>query len=197
MTEANVTSFFTMDSPNVEQYVVGIYADYQGVGITLVGTNKEIDTFWVYDHIYHDRATISGIKDTVDNLFVREPQIRKIYVNDLEVLRQELSATYKEKLFVGEGLKSKVMSTRSELKSDIEIIDFEVDELAFMLNSYINDGRLIFNHSLLKEKYNLKSEIENFNLNDINQRVFSLYIAISQIEPLKYSKFCYTTAYAG
>lgn len=186
-----------MNSPNIDQYVVGIYANYKGVGITLIGTNKEIDSYWVFDHIYHDKATIEGIKDSLDDLFLRFPQIRKIHVNNIKGLIQELSAGYKEKLFVGEGLKSEVVSTRSELKSDVKVIDFEVDDLAFLLNSYINDRRLIFNDSLLKEKYNLKSEIENYNLNEIDQRVFSLYIAISQIEPIKYSKFCYTSAYVG
>ena len=175
---------------NIAQYVVGIYADYQGVGITLIGTNEEIDTYWVFDHIYHNQATICGIKASLDNLFLRFPQIRKIHVNNIEDLRQELSAGYKEKLFVGEGLKSEVVSTRSELKSDVKVIDFEVDNLAFLLNSYINDGRLIFNHSLLEEKYNLKSEIESYDLSQINQRVFSLYIAVSQIEPIKTRILC-------
>ncbi|MGL6340448.1 MAG: hypothetical protein ACRC80_15075, partial [Waterburya sp.] len=77
-----------MDTLNIEQYVVGIYADYQGVGITLIGTNKDLNTYWVFDHIYHRQATIQGIKDSLDELFRRFPQIRKIHVNNIEDLRQ-------------------------------------------------------------------------------------------------------------
>jgi hypothetical protein len=186
-----------MNCQNIDQYVVGIFADYKGVGITLIGCNETRDTFWVFDHIFHRRATIQGIRDSLDSLFLRFPEIRKIHVNCIEHLKQELSTAYLEKLFVGEGLKSKVSSTRSELRSEIKVIEFEIDELAFILNSYINDGKLIFNDSLLVQKNNLKTEIENFQLNDINQSVFSLYIAITEIEPLKYSKLFYTSAFVG
>lgn len=186
-----------MNNSDIDQYVVGIYADYKGVGISLIGTNEEINTYWVFEHIYHNKATIQGIKDSLDDLFIHFPQIRKIHVNNIEDLRQELGDTYKEKLFVGEGLESDIVSTRSKLRSDIKIIEFEIDELAFLLNSYINDGRLIFNDSLLEKKSNLKSEIESYSLNDINQRVFSLYIAISNIEPIKYSEFYFTSAHPG
>ena len=186
-----------MNTLNIAQYIVGIYADYKGVGITLIGTDREISTYWVFDHIYHRQATIQGIKDSLDDLFLRFPEIRKIHINNIEDLRQELSLSYQEKLFVGEGLKSEVISTRSEIRSDIQVIEFEVEELAFMLNSYINDGRLIFKDSLFKEKSNLKSQIENFKLIDNNQQVFSLYIAISDIKPIKYSNFWFASAHVG
>lgn len=179
-----------MDSPNIEQYVIGIYADYKGVGITLIGTNEEIDNYWVFEHIYHNKATIEGIKDSLDDLFVRFPKIRKIHVNNMVDLRQKLSNSYKKKLFTQGCYKTKSGVTCSERRSDIKIIDFEAENLAFILNSYINDGKLIFRESLLVEKYNLKSEIENYNLNDVNQRVFSLYVAISEIEPIKIKALC-------
>lgn len=179
-----------MENFNISQYVVGIYADYKGIGITLVGTNKEIDTYWVFDHIYHDRATIKGIKDSLDDLFVQFPEIRQIHVNNMGDLRQELSSSYKKKLFTKGSFKSETGLICSERSSDVKTIDFEVENLAFILNSYINDGKLIFRESLLAEKNNLKSEIENYSLNDINQRVFSLYVAISQIKPIKTRILC-------
>lgn len=179
-----------MDSPSVDQYVVGIYADFKGVAITLIGTNKEIDTYWVFDHSYRDKATICGIKDTLDRLFARFPEIRKIQVNNIENLRRELNSSYKDKLFVSETDRAKNGFIYIEKRSEVKIIDFEVENLAFTLNSYINDGRLIFSDSLLVKKSNLKSEIENYKLDDINQRVFSLYIAISEIEPIKIKFLC-------
>lgn len=187
---ADVVFFLPMDIPNIDQYVVGIYADYKGVGITLIGTNKEIDTYWVFDHIYHDRATIKGIKDSLDDLLVRFPEIRQIHVNNMGDLRQELSRSYQKKLFTKGTSKSETGIIRSEKRSDVIAIEFEVENLAFILNSYINDGKLIFRESLLAKKDNLKSEIEKYNLNDVNQRVFSLYVAISHIEPIKTKILC-------
>lgn len=125
-----------------------------------------------------------------DDLFLRFPEIRKIHLNNIEDLRQDLSTSYKQKLFVNKPYKSEKGFICSEKRSDVKVIDFEVENLAFMLNSYINDGKLIFNDSLLVEKCNLKSEIENYKLNDINQRVFSLYIALSHIEPIKTKILC-------
>ena len=182
--------FLLMDSPNVEQYVVGIYADYQGVGITLIGTNQEIDRFWVYDHIHLDKASIEAIKTCLDDLFLRFPQIRKIHVNNIESLRQELNICYKDKLYIDKRDLVKNGFIYYERRSEVKVIELEVENLTFTLNSYINDGRLIFNNSLLENKSNLKSEIENYQLQDINQNVFSLYIAISEIDPIKLKFLC-------
>ena len=182
--------FSLMDSPNVEQYVVGIYADYKGVGITLVGTNQEIDRFWVYDHIHLNKASIQAIKASIDDLLCRFPQIRKIHVNNIEPLRQELNICYKDKLYIDKRDLVKNGFIYYERRSEVKVIDFEVENLTFALNSYINDGRLIFNNSLLENRSNLKSEIENYKLQDINQNVFSLYIAISEIDPIKLKFLC-------
>ena len=183
---------FVMNILEIDQYVVGIFADSKGVGITLIGTNKAIDTYWVFDHIYLDKATISGIKDTLDDLFARFPQIRKIHVNNIDSLRRELNTCYKDKLYIDNSDRVKNGFIYYERRSQVKIVDFEVENLAFILNSYINDGRLIFNNSLLENKSNLKSEIENYKLQDINQKVFSLYIAISEIEPIKLKFLCGT-----
>ena len=181
-----------MNSPNIDRYVVGIFANSKGVGITLIGTNKEIDTFWVFDHIYQDKATICGIKDTLDSLFNRFPQIRNIHINNIENLRRELNSSYKNQLYINKNDIAKDGFIYVEKRSEVKIIDFEAENLAFVLNSYINDGRLIFNDSLLEKKSNLKSEIEDYKLNVVNQSVFSLYIAISEIEPIETRFLCGT-----
>lgn len=181
-----------MNSPNIDQYVVGIFANSEGVGITLIGTNKEIDTYWVFDHIYQDKATICGIKDTLDSLLDRFPQIRKIQINNIENLRQELNSSYKNLLYVDKTDRVKDGFIYVEKRSQVKSIDFEAENLAFLLNSYINDGRLIFNDSLLEKKSNLKSEIEDYKLDVVNQSVFSLYIAISEIEPIETKFLCGT-----
>ena len=105
----------TFNRDRVDQYVVGIYADLKGVGITLIGTNKEIDTFWVFKYIYHHQGTILSIKRSLNSLFEKFPQIRKIHVNNMENLRRQLNADYKKKLFVEHKNKPGVCLFRNTL----------------------------------------------------------------------------------
>ena len=187
-----------MTNLNIHQYVLGIFADLDGYGVTVIGTNEEINNFWVFAHEHCDRVSLEHIKTTIDRFFEKYPQIRKIHINSsLENLQPQLNSYCKDRIYVGEPRQSPGCSPQGEIKSEVKIVELNISSQAFALKSYINDNKLIFNREILVEKDNLQEQINKFKQEDTNSRVFSLFMAISDIEPIKYRKFRVCAAWVG
>lgn len=162
----------------MKTFFITCYADYLGYSVAFFKYENSELTLLKLHHsdLVSNANVLKVLQDLI--LYLKKqygvsPNGFRLYINDNQILYKYLSRNLYESLVIRKT-------------------EFELEETLYILSSSINEGQFLITKEVASQ--NIVREIKSIDLQVVNHKVYSLLIAVKEIQSGNgVGMFCYTT----